>query len=131
MGTIEFHGWGARIEDVEKADRLVFDLDPDEGLAFKDVITAAFHLRDLLAEMGLVTFPMVTGGKGVHIIAPLTPQAEWPAVKDFAHRFAMALAQSDPNRRGLVDSPDRLVWLVRSANRPSEAAHQQGAPFQS
>jgi len=98
MGTIEFHGWGARIEDVEKADRLVFDLDPDEGLAFKDVITAAFHLRDLLAEMGLATFPMVTGGKGVHIIAPLTPQAEWPAVKDFAHRFAMALAQSDPSR---------------------------------
>jgi len=98
MGTIEFHGWGARIEDVEKADRLVFDLDPDEGLDFKDVVTAAFHLRDLLAEMGLATFPMVTGGKGVHVIAPLTPQAEWPAVKDFAHRFAMALAQSDPSR---------------------------------
>jgi bifunctional non-homologous end joining protein LigD len=98
MGTIEFHGWGARIEDVEKADRLVFDLDPDEGLDFKDVISAAFHLRDLLAEMGLVTFPMVTGGKGVHVIAPLTPQAEWPAVKDFAHRFASALAQAQPDR---------------------------------
>jgi bifunctional non-homologous end joining protein LigD len=98
MGTIEFHGWGARIEDVEKADRLVFDLDPDEGLEFKDVISAAFHVRDLLAEMGLVTFPMVTGGKGVHIIAPLTPEAEWPAVKDFAHRFASAMAQAQPER---------------------------------
>ncbi|AUW58614.1 DNA ligase D [Sphingobium sp. SCG-1] len=98
MGTIEFHGWGARIEDVEKADRLVFDLDPDEGLDFKDVVSAAFHVRDLLAEIGLVTFPMVTGGKGVHIIAPLTPQAEWPEVKDFAHRFATALEQTDPKR---------------------------------
>lgn len=98
MGTIEFHGWGARIEDVEKADRLVFDLDPDEGLGFDLVVAAAFHVRDLLAEMGLVTFPMVTGGKGVHVIAPLTPAAEWPVVKDFAHRFAMALAQSDPAR---------------------------------
>ena len=98
MGTIEFHGWGARIEDVEKADRLVFDLDPDEGLAFADVVSAAFHVRDLLAEMGLVTFAMATGGKGVHVIAPLTPQAEWPAVKDFAHRFAQALAQSEPER---------------------------------
>ena len=98
MGTIEFHGWGARIEDVEKADRLVFDLDPDEGLGFDLVVNAAFHVRDLLAEMGLVTFPMVTGGKGVHVIAPLTPAAEWPVVKDFAHRFAMALAQSDPAR---------------------------------
>ncbi|WP_232491800.1 DNA ligase D [Novosphingobium kaempferiae] len=98
MGTIEFHGWGARIEDVEKADRLVFDLDPDEGLEFKDVVSAAFHVRDLLAEMGLTTFPMVTGGKGVHVIAPLTPSAEWPVVKDFAHRFAMALEQSEPSR---------------------------------
>lgn len=98
MGTIEFHGWGARIEDVEKADRLVFDLDPDAGLAFKDVVSAAFHVRDLLAEMGLTTFAMATGGKGVHVIAPLTPQAEWPAVKDFAHRFAQALAQAEPKR---------------------------------
>jgi bifunctional non-homologous end joining protein LigD len=98
MGTIEFHGWGARIEDVEKADRLVFDLDPDEGLDFKDVVSAAFHLQDVLGQMGLVTFPMVTGGKGVHVIAPLTPTAEWPQVKDFAHRFALALAQADPER---------------------------------
>jgi bifunctional non-homologous end joining protein LigD len=98
MGTIEFHGWGARVEDVEKPDRLVFDLDPDEGLAFKDVVDAAFHLRDMLAEMGLVTFPMVTGGKGVHVIAPLTPAADWPLVKDFARRFAAALAQAEPER---------------------------------
>ena len=96
MGTIEFHGWGARIEDVEKADRLVFDLDPDEGLDFEAVRTAAFHFRDLLKQIGLETFPMVTGGKGVHVIAPLTPRAEWPEVKDFAHRLAQAVAQSDP-----------------------------------
>lgn len=98
MGTIEFHGWGARIEDVEKADRLVFDLDPDESLGFKVVVSAALHVRDLLAEMGLTTFPMVTGGKGVHVIAPLTPSAEWRVVKDFANRFAMALEQSEPAR---------------------------------
>jgi len=96
MGTIEFHGWGARIEDVEKADRLVFDLDPDEGLGFEAVRTAAFHFRDILKSIGLQTFPMVTGGKGVHVIAPLTPRAEWPQVKDFAHRLAQAVAQSDP-----------------------------------
>ena len=98
MGTIEFHGWGARIEDLEKPDRLVFDLDPDESLAFKDVVAAAFHLQDMLGQIGLVTFPMVTGGKGVHVIAPLTPAAEWPQVKDFAHRFATALAQAEPDR---------------------------------
>jgi bifunctional non-homologous end joining protein LigD len=97
MGTIEFHGWGARIEDVEKADRLVFDLDPDVGLDFEAVRTAAFLFRDILKSIGLETFPMVTGGKGVHVIAPLTPQAEWPAVKDFAHRLARAVAENDPD----------------------------------
>jgi len=98
MGTIEFHGWGARIEDVEKADRLVFDLDPDVGLDFDAVRAAAFQFRDVLKSMGLETFPMLTGGKGVHVIAPLVPRAEWPEVKDFAHRLARAVAQMDPDR---------------------------------
>jgi bifunctional non-homologous end joining protein LigD len=98
MGTIEFHGWGSRIEDVEKADRMVFDLDPDEGLDFEGVRKAAFQVRDLLAEIGLTTFPMTTGGKGIHVIVPLTPKAEWPEVKDFAYRFALALAQAEPDR---------------------------------
>jgi len=98
MGTIEFHGWGARIEDVEKADRLVFDLDPDEGLDFEAVREAAFHFRDILKTIGLETFPMVTGGKGIHVIAPLVPRAEWGEVKSFAHRLAQAVAQSDPEK---------------------------------
>lgn len=97
MGTIEFHGWGARIEDVEKADRLVFDLDPDDGLDFEAVRKAAFHFREILQSIGLETFPMVTGGKGIHVIAPLVPRAEWPEVKSFAHRLAQAVAQSDPD----------------------------------
>ncbi len=98
MGTIEFHGWGSRIEDVEKPDRLVFDLDPDEGLDFAKVKTAAADLKRHLADLGLASWPMLTGGKGVHIIVPLTPQAEWPAVKSFAERFARALAQAEPDR---------------------------------
>jgi bifunctional non-homologous end joining protein LigD len=91
-------GWGSRIEDVEKADRLVFDLDPDEGLGFQAVREAAAEFRGLLRQLGLETYPMVTGGKGVHVIAPLTPRAEWPQVKDFAHRFARAAALAQPKR---------------------------------
>src|SRR5258708_5081990 len=96
MGTIEFHGWGARIEDIEQADRLVFDLDHGLGLDFEGVRAAAFQFRDILKSMGLETFPMVTGGKGVHVIAPLTPRAEWPEVKNFAYRLAQTVAQSEP-----------------------------------
>jgi bifunctional non-homologous end joining protein LigD len=98
MGTIEFHGWGARVEAVEQPDRLVFDLDPDEGLAFAEVVSAAVYVRERLAEIGLATFAMVTGGKGIHVIAPLDATAEWPAVKDFARRFAAVLAQAEPDR---------------------------------
>ncbi|MEH3045624.1 DNA ligase D [Sphingomonas adhaesiva] len=98
MGTIEFHGWGAQVADVEKPDRLVFDLDPDEGLDFGDTKRAAEHLNAQLAELGLASFAMLSGGKGVHVVVPLTPQAEWPAVKDFADRFARALAQAEPDR---------------------------------
>jgi bifunctional non-homologous end joining protein LigD len=96
MGTIEFHGWGARIENIEKADRLVFDLDPDEKLNFEAVRSAAFQFRDTLKSIGLETFPMVTGGKGVHVIAPLTPKAEWPEVKNFAYHLAQTVAHNDP-----------------------------------
>lgn len=98
MGTIEFHGWGSRVEDVEKPDRLVFDLDPDEGLDFAMVKKAAEDLKQHLADVGLTSFPMLTGGKGVHVVVPLTPQAEWPAAKSFAERFARALAQAEPER---------------------------------
>jgi bifunctional non-homologous end joining protein LigD len=98
MGTIEFHGWGSSNATLEKPDRLVFDLDPDEGLDFGDTKTAAEHLKNQLAELGLVSFPMLSGGKGVHVVVPLTPEAEWPAVKDFADRFARALAGAEPER---------------------------------
>ena len=98
MGTIEFHGWGSRVDDVEKPDRIVFDLDPDEGLGFDAVKKAATDLKTFLADMGLQTFPMVTGGKGLHVVVPLTPEAEWPAVKDFAQRFCVALATAEPER---------------------------------
>jgi len=98
MGTIEFHGWGSRVEDVERPDRLVFDLDPDEGLDWKDVQRAAEDLKRHLADMGLASFPMLSGGKGVHVVVPLSPQAEWPAVKSFADRFARAMAAAEPER---------------------------------
>src|SRR3546814_242830 len=74
MGTIEFHGWGSLASDVEKPDRMVLDLDPDEGLDFDMVRKAAMDMKRHLSDLGLVSFPMLTGGKGVHVVVPLTPQ---------------------------------------------------------
>ncbi|MDQ4087317.1 MAG: DNA ligase D [Pseudomonadota bacterium] len=98
MGVVEFHGWGSPIEAVEQPDRLVFDIDPDEGLEFAAVRKAAQDIRRHLADMGLQTFPLLTGGKGVHVVVPLKPKAHWPEVKDFAQRFAVALATAEPER---------------------------------
>ncbi len=98
MGSIEFHGWGARASDVERPDRMIFDLDPDEGLGFEAVKQAAVDIKTHLGDLGLVSFAMLSGGKGVHVVVPLTPDAEWPAVKDFASRFSQALAQAEPDR---------------------------------
>jgi len=108
MGTLEFHIWGSRIDAVEKPDRIVFDLDPDVGLGFDDVRTAALDIRDRLAKLGLKTFPMLSGGKGFHIIAPLARRAEWPEVKAFCKGFADKVA---------AESPDRYVAVMSKARR--------------
>ncbi|MES2441718.1 MAG: DNA ligase D [Pseudomonadota bacterium] len=98
MGTIEFHGWGSLVADIEKPDRLVFDLDPDEGLDFETVKKAAADLKQHLADIGLTSWPLLSGGKGVHVVVPLIPSAEWPAVRSFAERFARALSTAEPER---------------------------------
>ena len=97
MGTIEFHGWGSRIDPLEKPDRMVFDLDPDEGLDFGAVRAGAERLRALLGDLGLETFPLLSGGKGIHVVAPLDQSADWPAVKSFAERFSRAIAEKFPD----------------------------------
>ena len=98
MGTIEFHGWGSEASDVEAPDRMVFDLDPDEGLDFEDVKSAAKDIHKKLTDIGLISFAMLSGGKGVHIVVPLTPGHSWDAHKDFSKRFAEALSMAEPDR---------------------------------
>ncbi len=98
MGTIEFHGWGSRTGAIESPDRMVFDLDPDEGLDFGDVKQAARDIRARLSDIGLVSFAMLSGGKGVHVVVPLTGDHSWELHKDFSRRFAEALSIAEPDR---------------------------------
>ncbi|MES2492390.1 MAG: DNA ligase D [Pseudomonadota bacterium] len=102
MGTIEFHGWAARIDAVEAPERMVFDLDPDEGLDFADVRRAAHDIREKLADLGLVSFALLSGGKGIHVVVPLDNPGDgrhdWAAHADFSHRFAGALSLAEPDR---------------------------------
>jgi bifunctional non-homologous end joining protein LigD len=97
-GGVEFHGWGSRVEDVERPDRLVVDLDPGEGLGFEAVREAAAMVRGLLAEIGLRSSPLLSGGKGVHVVVPIAPEAEWEAVREFAQSVCAVLARAEPER---------------------------------
>ncbi|MEZ5806958.1 MAG: non-homologous end-joining DNA ligase [Zhengella sp.] len=98
MGAIEFHIWGSRTDRLEKPDRLVFDLDPDEGLAFGDVRQAAFELRDFLAGTGLESHALVTGGKGVHVVIALRRTVEWETATGFCRTVAAHFASAFPDR---------------------------------
>ena len=91
MGAIEFHIRGTRADRAEKPDRMVFDLDPDPAVGFAEVREAAAEIRDRLATLGLPSWPMVTGGKGVHVVVPLARVASTETVELFAKLFARDL----------------------------------------
>jgi bifunctional non-homologous end joining protein LigD len=96
MGVLEIHPWPARADDLEHPDRLIFDLDPGEGTAWKDVIAAAREIRDRLDEYGLVSFVRTSGGKGLHVVAPLARRQSWDRLKEFAKSIATEMAAAAP-----------------------------------
>lgn len=98
VGALEFHVWGSRRDKLEKPDRLVFDLDPGEGTTFDDVRRAAREVRDHLDGAGLESFALLTGGKGVHVVAPLQRRQGWDAVKTVARGVARTLSEAAPDR---------------------------------
>lgn len=98
MGVVEFHLQGVHRDRPDRPDRLVMDLDPDEGVTFPDLVSAATDLRDVMAGMGLPTQAMVTGGKGIHLIAHLTRRQPQDAVADFARSLAHWVAGQEPAR---------------------------------
>jgi bifunctional non-homologous end joining protein LigD len=98
MSGLEIHLWGSRNDDLDKPDRLVFDLDPDEALDFAHVRRAALDIKALLDSADLTSFAMLTGGKGVHVVLHLKRRHDWSEVKDFAAAFANQVAALDPKR---------------------------------
>jgi bifunctional non-homologous end joining protein LigD len=96
--VLEIHAWGATLDNVEKPDGMTFDLDPDDAVDWADVVAAAFEVRDRLTKAGLSSFVKTTGGKGLHVYAPLKPHSDWSAVKEFAHALATAMSKDAPRK---------------------------------
>jgi bifunctional non-homologous end joining protein LigD len=95
MSAIELHAWGAAEADPARPDQLVFDLDPGEGVPWPDIVKAAHEVRDRLRHLGLTSFCRTTGGKGLHVVVPLRPEADWAVAKPFCRAFAESMAQEE------------------------------------
>jgi bifunctional non-homologous end joining protein LigD len=106
--ALEIHPWGSTISNWERPDMIVMDLDPGEDVPWTSVIAAAAEVRDRLKAAGLASFVKTSGGKGLHVVSPVKPKAEWPAVKAFTKGIADSMA---------ADSPDRFVSTIPKARR--------------
>jgi bifunctional non-homologous end joining protein LigD len=108
MGVIEIHPWGSTVDKVHMPDRMIFDLDPDPTVPFSEVKKAALEIRKRLKKSGLESFLKCTGGKGLHIVVPLAPKADWNEVKGWAHAFAHKM---------VADEPDKYVATITKSKR--------------
>ncbi len=107
--VLEIHPWGARLEDLERPDRLIFDLDPGEDVAWGTVIEAALEVRDRLrSALGLVSFVKTTGGKGLHVVAPVLPSIAWEEATALCKGVATGMAGDSPDRY-----VDRMAKVAR------------------
>jgi bifunctional non-homologous end joining protein LigD len=98
IGVLELHVWGSRAQHLDQPDLIVFDLDPAEDVAWREVAAAALDVKERLAGLGLNAFAKLTGGKGLHVVVPVTPGPSWPAVKKFTRAFVNEMVRDEPRR---------------------------------
>ncbi|HKY73501.1 MAG TPA: non-homologous end-joining DNA ligase [Nitrospira sp.] len=108
MGVIEIHPWGATIDKIHTPDRMIFDLDPHPSVPFTAVKNAALEIRTRLQRRGLESVVKSTGGKGLHIVVPLTPASSWEDVKGWASVFAHKMVD---------EAPDKYVATITKSKR--------------
>lgn len=98
IGVLELHPWLGRKDNPERPDRLIFDLDPGPSVQWAGIVDAARLLRDRLEELGLTSFIKTSGGKGLHVVAPVVRRNDWDSHKEFARAVAASVADLDPKR---------------------------------
>ncbi len=112
MNTLELHTWNATTKDFDKPDRFVLDLDPDPALPWKAMLEATQLTLTLLDELGLKVFLKTSGGKGMHLVVPLTRRAGWDEVKDFSRALVNHMAGLFPDRLSAVSGPKNRVRRI-------------------
>ncbi|MFJ3008583.1 DNA ligase D [Pseudomonas fluorescens] len=112
MSTVELHTWNATTVDLDKPDRFVLDLDPDPALPWKSMVEATALTLTVLDELGLQAFLKTSGGKGIHLVVPLTRKLGWDEVKDFSHAIVSHMAKLLPERFSAVSGPKNRVGRI-------------------
>jgi bifunctional non-homologous end joining protein LigD len=97
MDVLEIHTWNSCFSDVERPNRIVIDLDPGERIGWPAIVSAARLVRELLGVLDLESFVKTTGGRGLHVVVPIVPSADWAACLDFARAFALSLVRRQPD----------------------------------
>ncbi|MGA3225495.1 MAG: DNA ligase D [Acidobacteriaceae bacterium] len=95
MNVLEIHPWGSTNDDLEHPDRIIFDLDPDEAVSWPTLCESAVEVRERLKKLGLQSFVKTTGGKGLHVVAPIRPKFDWERIKAFTHAFTLQMEQDN------------------------------------
>lgn len=108
MGVLEIHPWGATKEDLEHPDRMIFDFDPDPVVEWPKIVVAAQQLRQRLQALGLESFVKTTGGKGLHVVVPLSRRNDWAEIKAFSKSVANVV---------VADAPDDFTATMSKAAR--------------
>ncbi|QOT82148.1 DNA ligase D [Cupriavidus basilensis] len=98
LNVIEFHTWNATKRAIDKPDRVIFDLDPGDGVPWRHMLDAAMLTKTMLDELGLVSFLKTSGGKGLHVVVPIAPKLQWSTVKTFSQDVVLHIAQTIPQR---------------------------------
>jgi bifunctional non-homologous end joining protein LigD len=112
MSTVELHTWNATTVDLDKPDRFVLDLDPDPALPWKSMVEATALTLTVLDELGLKAFLKTSGGKGIHLVVPITRKLGWDEVKDFSHAIVSHMAKLLPDRFSAVSGPKNRVGRI-------------------
>ncbi|VVO94247.1 DNA ligase D [Pseudomonas fluorescens] len=112
MSTVELHTWNATADNLDRPDRFVLDLDPDPALPWKSMVEATQLTLSVLDELGLKAFLKTSGGKGIHLVVPLTRKLGWDEVKDFSHAIVSHMAKLLPERFSAVSGPKNRVGRI-------------------
>lgn len=129
FGVIEFHVWGALRKRLDKPDRVVFDLDPGEGIGWREVVEAAVHVRDELSKMGLVPFVKTSGGSGIHVVVPTTGKLGWKQFHQASSEISSRIAKTAPETFTTVmgkDNRKKRIFIDFHRNARSATA---AAPY--